>query len=91
MNIEEKVKQQLLIRGFSKEQLLNNRGLIGAAIDEAVLIVVKNLAIHDVRESEVNDFKEHEKTCDVCGSEDITERGPLGTNCHDFNPIFLKE
>jgi len=48
MNLEDRVKQQLLSRGFSKEQLLNNRGLIGAAIDEAVLSVVKNLAIHDV-------------------------------------------
>ena len=48
MDLEKKVKQQLLIRGFSKEQLLNNRGLIGAVIDEVALIIVKNLAIHDV-------------------------------------------
>ena len=48
MNLEEKVKQQLLSRGFTSEQLLNNRGLIGAVIDEVALMLVKNLAIHDV-------------------------------------------
>ena len=35
MDIEQKVKTKLLIRGFSNENLLNNRGLIGATIDEA--------------------------------------------------------
>jgi len=48
MDLENKVRQQLLSRGFTKEQLLNNRGLIGAVIDETALNVVKNLAIHDV-------------------------------------------
>ena len=47
MDLENKVRQQLLSRGFTKEQLLNNRGLIGAVIDETALNVVKNLAIHD--------------------------------------------
>jgi hypothetical protein len=45
MKLEKRVKQQLLSRGFTKEQLLNNRGLIGAAIDETALTVVKNLTI----------------------------------------------
>jgi len=48
MDLENKVKQQLLSRGFTKDQLLNNRGLIGATIDDTALIVVKNLAIQDV-------------------------------------------
>ena len=48
MDLENKLKQQLLSRGFTKEQLLNNRGLIGATIDETALMVVKNLAIHYV-------------------------------------------
>jgi len=48
MKLEKRVKQQLLSRGFTKEQLLNNRGLIGAAIDETALMVVKNLTIPDV-------------------------------------------
>jgi len=51
MDLENKVKQQLLSRGFTKEQLLNNRGLIGVVIDEAALMIVKNLGIQDVRES----------------------------------------
>ena len=31
---EEKIKAKLIDRGFSKETLLNNRGLIGATIEE---------------------------------------------------------
>ena len=45
MDIEEKVYNKLLIRGFSKETLLNNRGLIGATTDETILELVKNLGI----------------------------------------------
>ena len=48
MDIEQKIKTKLLIRGFSKETLLNNRGLIGATTDETILEVVKNLGIADV-------------------------------------------
>jgi hypothetical protein len=48
MNIEEKVKMNLLIRGFDNKTQLNNRGLIGATIDETILEVVKNLRIADV-------------------------------------------
>lgn len=32
--MEKLIKQKLIERGFSKETLLNNRGLIGAVIDE---------------------------------------------------------
>ena len=45
MNLEKRVKEQLLIRGFSNELQLNNRGLIGATIDETTLDLVKNLTI----------------------------------------------
>ena len=48
MDIEQKIKTKLLIRGFSKETLLNNRGLIGATTDETILEVVKNLGIANV-------------------------------------------
>ena len=48
MDLENKIKTKLLIRGFTEKQLLNNRGLIGATIDEVALMLVKNLAIHDV-------------------------------------------
>jgi hypothetical protein len=48
MNIEEKVKMNLLTRGFDNKTQLNNRGLIGATIEETILEVVKNLRIHDV-------------------------------------------
>jgi hypothetical protein len=48
MDIEQKVKTKLLMRGFSKETLLNNRGLIGATTDETILEVVKNLGLGGV-------------------------------------------
>jgi len=48
MDIEQKIKTKLLIRGFSKDTLLNNRGLIGATTDETILEVVKNLGIANV-------------------------------------------
>jgi len=48
MNIEEKVKMNLLTRGFDNKTQLNNRGLIGATIDETILEVVKILRIADV-------------------------------------------
>jgi hypothetical protein len=40
--IEQKIKEALLIRGFKNETILNNRGLIGAVIDETILETVKN-------------------------------------------------
>ena len=48
MELENKIKQKLRLRGFTEKQLLNNRGLIGATIDEVALMLVKKLAIHDV-------------------------------------------
>jgi len=51
MNLEETVKSNLLTRGFNKETQLNNRGLIGATIDETALTVVKNLTIPVVTRS----------------------------------------
>jgi hypothetical protein len=47
MNIEEKVKSNLLARGFKNEALLSNRGLVAATIDETILEVVKNFRIPD--------------------------------------------
>lgn len=43
MELEDKVKQRLIIRGWSKETLLNNRGLIGATIEDTIIEVVKSL------------------------------------------------
>lgn len=48
MEFEDKIKNKLLMRGFPNEKLLNNRGLIGATIDEVILLTVKNLSIPDV-------------------------------------------
>ncbi len=66
MNIEEKVKINLLTRGFDNKTLLNNRGLIGATIDETILEVVKNLRIADVvgRSEQLTPFK-----CPNCGND----------------------
>lgn len=62
MDIEQKVKSKLLMRGFSKETILNNRGLIGATIDETILEVVKNLGIANV--SNCADLKQELKVTD---------------------------
>lgn len=41
MEIETKIRNRLLMRGFPNKHLENNRGLIGATIDETILEVVK--------------------------------------------------
>lgn len=50
MKLDKKVKQKLLNRGFTRNQLLNNSGLIGATIDDTALTLVKNCSIPDVVE-----------------------------------------
>jgi hypothetical protein len=62
MDIEQKVKTKLLIRGFSNENLLNNRGLIGATTDETILEIVKNLGIANVRRSSFHKPKKQHYT-----------------------------
>lgn len=42
MSFEDKIKHKLMARGFDKDRILNNRGLIGATIDEVILMMVKN-------------------------------------------------
>ena len=42
---EKKIRNKLLMRGFPNNKLLNNRGLIGATIDEVILEVVKNIGV----------------------------------------------
>ena len=48
MDFEKEIRNKLLIRGFKNDTLINNRGLIGATIDEVILMTVKKLAIHNV-------------------------------------------
>lgn len=43
MKLEEEIKLKLSLRGFDVKTWLNNRGLIGATIDETILAVVKNM------------------------------------------------
>jgi len=43
MILEEEVKRKLRLRGFTEKQLLNNRGLIAATIEDVIL--VQNLTI----------------------------------------------
>lgn len=37
----EKIKTKLLLRGFTEERILNSRGVIGATIDETILLITK--------------------------------------------------
>lgn len=41
MNIEQQIKTKLLMRGFTNETILNNRGLIGAVIEDMIIIQTK--------------------------------------------------
>lgn len=45
MDIEKTVKSKLLSRGFSEKKQLNNRGLIGATIDETIDAVINKNAV----------------------------------------------
>lgn len=58
---KKRVKQQLLSRGFTIEKLLNNRGLVGATIDETarMLIVMKNNQIQKNKKSKKNNYYEN--------------------------------
>jgi len=49
MTIEEKIRINLLARGFESDALQNNRGLIGATIDETIIELVKNLKINVIK------------------------------------------
>jgi hypothetical protein len=49
MTIEEKIIINLLARGFESDALQNNRGLIGATIDETIIELVKNLKINVIK------------------------------------------
>ena len=74
MSMEQKVKMNLLARGFDNKTQLNNRGLIEATIDETILEVVKNLRIGAVISSvkvplcdcEERTFYEWEKDENIC-------------------------
>ena len=44
IELEDQIKTALRIRGFSEKQIINNRGLIGAAIEETALAVLKVIA-----------------------------------------------
>lgn len=37
----EKIKTKLIGRGFSEETILNSRGIIGATIDETIILITK--------------------------------------------------
>lgn len=54
---EKKIRNKLLMRGFLNEKLINNRGLIGATIDEVILEVVKNISVTRCCET----FKEEQR------------------------------
>ena len=49
MESEEKIKQKLLSRGFTKDQLLNNMGLIDATIKEVIMEACKIMATYGIK------------------------------------------
>ena len=82
MNIEEKVRSMLTIRGFSEKKINNNRGLINAVIDETILNVVKNLCIAgvDCQREQLADVDTiiFERKGKPLSAEDYTHTRPIG-------------
>ena len=60
---EKKIRNKLLMRGFPNDKLINNRGLIGATIDEVILEVIKNIGV--TRCCETFKEKQHRPSPDV--------------------------
>ena len=62
MEFEKEIKSKLLMRGFTQKTLLNNRGLIGAIIDETILLTTKNFVIpnscEQLKEKHLDTFEE---------------------------------
>ena len=77
MEFEKQIRNKLLMRGFTNKQLLNNRGLIGATIDESILLTVKNLSLSGVSHQRelLQAFKEHYNDHNTEGD----------VNIHDFH------
>lgn len=58
--MEKIIKQKLINRGFKEETLLNNRGLIGACIDETEAITVTRCyTTFAGRQQEILEFAEY--------------------------------
>lgn len=72
--LEDIIKSKLIIRGFKNEDLLNNRGLIGATIDETVIEVVKNYPF--ANENTEAKFTKEDMT--RCFNESRLEKFPTG-------------
>ena len=45
MDLEDKIKNRLRMRGFSNDMILNNRGLIGAVMEDTIIEVTKQNSI----------------------------------------------
>lgn len=41
--IEQQIRTKLYLRGFTEKQVINNRGIIGATIEEVILLFSKRL------------------------------------------------
>ena len=72
MDLETKIKQKLLDRGFSNKTLLNNRGLIGSTIDEcrleidSIIDTFKDLpteCIHDCSDTKFCESRLYNQNC----------------------------
>lgn len=50
MDFENEIKNRLLMRGFPSDKLINNRGLIGATIEETIVLTVKNSVMRNVEQ-----------------------------------------
>ncbi len=70
---------------IDEETLLEIEDYI-SALDEGFGLTAETMA--DIRKA-IQKRRVELQSCDVCGSEDITEYSGMGVNCNYCNPLFL--
>lgn len=73
-NIEESIKTQLVVRGFTREQLLDNRGLIGAVMDETILHITKNGGESPIDKVTVNNLSAALRVCGISLKDELIDK-----------------
>tara|TARA_R110002020_G_scaffold334555_1_gene549778 strand:- start:9 stop:314 length:306 start_codon:yes stop_codon:yes gene_type:complete len=94
---EKKIRNKLLMRGFPNEKLINNRGLIGATIDEVILEVVKNIGVtrccETLKDEEEMTFTKwlNKWNWEQIGNSYVFKRGESYTDAESLMKSYKKE
>jgi hypothetical protein len=80
MTEENKIRDRLLSRGFSRKTLLNNRGLIGAVIEETFMVL-----------TEIENIKTYKDVIEYLGEDGICDGILLDMEVNLSICAFLKK